>query len=703
MSHSAYISTTEAYSGKSLISLGLMDLLLGSTQRVAYYRPVIQSKNEKDLHTDLILKHFQLEQPYKQTYSFKISEVDELLATGKSEDVIDKVISDFKFLETNYDFVLVEGTDYVGDNTAHEFDLNVMLARNLQSPVLLVSNGSNKKPEEILRRLKVAVDAFSKVDCEVIGAVINKVEESDVDMLRLQLAERIQKWVRPIKAAVIPGNTLLASPSVREVVEQLDAEVLYGEELIDTRQVLRYAVAGMHVDNYLDRLTDDCAVVCSADRSEIILGSLQAHKSSNYPNISCIVLTGGFEVADSILKLLDGIELKVPIIKVKTNTFNSAVALSKVKSDLRAENPVKVQLALQYFHKEIDETKIDEAIITFRPKGITPKMFKYNLTQKAKSETKHIVLPEGTDPRIQQAAVQLHAANVVKLTLLGDPQLVSTGLKSFGYESDDAENGENGIQILSPRQSVYFQDYSKQLCEARKHKGLTLELAEDLMNDISYFGTMMVQMGHADGMVSGAVNTTQHTIRPALQFVKTKVGIKTVSSVFFMCLEDRVLVYGDCAVNPNPTAEQLAEIAVSSSETSIAFGIEPKIAMLSYSTGQSGKGDEVEKVRRATELAKQMNPNLLIEGPIQYDAAVDMGVGKLKMPGSQVAGQASVFIFPDLNTGNNTYKAVQRETGAIAIGPVLQGLNKPVNDLSRGCTVEDIVNTVIITAIQAQA
>jgi phosphate acetyltransferase len=227
-------------------------------------------------------------------------------------------------------------------------------------------------------------------------------------------------------------------------------------------------------------------------------------------------------------------------------------------------------------------------------------------------------------------------------------------------------------------------------------------MARELMLDVSYFGTMMVHKGDADGMVSGAIHTTQHTIRPALQFVKTKPGVSTVSSVFFMCLPSRVSVFGDCAVVPNPSSEQLADIAISSAESAQMLGIDPKIAMLSYSSGTSGEGEDVDKVRLATALVKQKRPDLKVEGPIQYDAAVDREVGKKKMPNSEVAGQASVLIFPDLNTGNNTYKAVQRETGAIAIGPVLQGLNKPVNDLSRGCTVADIFNTVVITAIQAQ-
>jgi phosphate acetyltransferase len=340
---------------------------------------------------------------------------------------------------------------------------------------------------------------------------------------------------------------------------------------------------------------------------------------------------------------------------------------------------------------------LEEKIVTYTHEGMTPHMFQYQLTKWAKSSCKHIVLPEGNDERILKAAARLANQEIVKLTILGDPSEVAASFKRLGLNMDASR-----IRIVNPVQSEYFDEYANTLYELRKNKNVTLEMARDLMSDVSYFGTMMVYKGHADGMVSGAVHTTQHTIRPALQFVKTKPGINTVSSVFFMCLPDRVAVFGDCAVNPNPTAEQLAEIAISSADSSQRFGIEPRVAMLSYSSGSSGEGADVEKVRLATEIVKQKRPDLKVEGPIQYDAAVDPEVGRQKMPNSEVAGKASVLIFPDLNTGNNTYKAVQRETGALAIGPMLQGLNKPVNDLSRGCTVDDIFNTVIITAIQSQ-
>jgi phosphate acetyltransferase len=397
------------------------------------------------------------------------------------------------------------------------------------------------------------------------------------------------------------------------------------------------------------------------------------------------------------MRLLEGLDTVIPIILVKAGTFETSTKIGNIKSRITPDNVKKIQLAINIFEKNVDVPALDEKIVTFTPEGITPHMFQYQLTKWAKRKIKHIVLPEGNEDRILKATARLVSEDVVTLTLLGDPLQIGASVKRLGLNLDLSR-----IRIINPAQSEYYDDYVNTLYELRKTKSVNLEMARDMMTDVSYFGTMMVFKGHADGMVSGAVHTTQHTIRPALQFVKTKTGISVVSSVFFMCLPDRVSVFGDCAVNPNPTAEQLAEIAISSAESSRKFGIEPRIAMLSYSSGASGEGEDVDKVRKATEIVKQKRPDLKVEGPIQYDAAVDPAVGKQKLPNSEVAGQASVLIFPDLNTGNNTYKAVQRETGALAIGPMLQGLNKPVNDLSRGCTVDDIINTVIITAIQAQ-
>jgi phosphate acetyltransferase len=451
------------------------------------------------------------------------------------------------------------------------------------------------------------------------------------------------------------------------------------------------------VPNFLNHLKDNLLIVTPGDRGDIIICALVANLSVNYPKVAGIVLTAGTEPEEPILRLIEGLHTVVPIIAVDTGTFLTTTQLGSIKSRITADNIKKIQLAINTFEKFVDIPALEQKIKTFVPEGITPHMFQYQLVKWAKRQKKHIVLPEGNEDRILKAAARLINQDIVDLTLLGDPVQVAASVKLLGLQLDLSR-----LRIIDPVHSEYYEDYVKTLYELRKNKNVELEMAYDLMTDVSYFGTMMVYKGHADGMVSGAVHTTLHTIRPALQFVKTKPGVSIVSSVFFMCLPDRVSVFGDCAVNPNPTAEQLAEIAISSAESSLRFGIEPRIAMLSYSSGTSGEGEEVEKVRRATEIVKQKRPDLLVEGPIQYDAAVDPVVGKQKMPDSKVAGQASVLIFPDLNTGNNTYKAVQRETGALAIGPMLQGLNKPVNDLSRGCTVDDIFNTVVITAIQSQ-
>ena len=426
-------------------------------------------------------------------------------------------------------------------------------------------------------------------------------------------------------------------------------------------------------------------------------GALQANISSNYPRISGIILTGGLTPEDSILKLIQGLSQVVPIISVEEGTFSVANKVGAIKSNIYADSIQKIETSISTFEKYVSFDPLLEQLLNFKPKGITPRMFQYSLVKRAQKEKKHIVLPEGTDDRILQAAARLIEMDLVDLTLLGDEEAIKNKIQNLNLNLKF-----NSLKIIDPVRSVHFEDYALTYYELRKHKNVNLDIARDRMSDVSYFGTMMIYKGHADGMVSGAAHTTQHTIIPALQFIKTKPGVSVVSSVFFMCLEDRVSVFGDCAINPNPTAEELAEITISSAESSSAFGIEPKIAMLSYSSGTSGKGEDVDRVRQATEIVKGLRPDLKIEGPIQYDAAVDLSVGKSKLPDSEVAGQASVLIFPDLNTGNNTYKAVQRETGALAIGPMLQGLNKPVNDLSRGCTVDDVFNTVVLTAIQAQ-
>ncbi len=693
MTKALYIATLEAHSGKSLVVLGLMQMLLGKMPKVGYFRPVIDDVKEGQLdnHIETVISHFGLDIEPNEAYALTQSQVVDWYNDDRQSDIQDMVISKYKVLEERFDFILVEGSDFSSDGSIIEFDLNIDIAKNLGIPVILVDNAKGKTLEEFCGNLATAVNTYIQKGIDVLGIVANKIRSENRTIISNQLESELKDKTL---VYTVPRVNGLSHPTLNEVVEALNGKVLFGEENLNN-QTGSFGVGAMQLHNYLTHLRANSLVVTPGDRSDIILGALQANQSENYPAISGIVLTGGIVPEPTILKLLEGFQSDVPIISVSQGTFETTNKIGNIKSKIYAKSKQKIATSITLFNTYIDAEKLLDRLETFESKGTTPRMFQYNLVQRARKEKKHIVLPEGEDPRILAAAAELSTLDIVDITLLGQRIVIEKKAMELGVNI-------SGIAILNPTDASQFELYATTFYELRKHKGVNMDMARDMMQDVSYFGTMMVYQGDADGMVSGAVHTTQHTIRPALQFVKTKPDVAVVSSVFFMCLEDRVSVFGDCAINPNPTAEQLAEIAISSAASAAAFGIVPKIAMLSYSSGSSGKGEDVDKVRKATALVKERRPDLAIEGPIQYDAAVDPLVGKSKLPDSKVAGQASVLIFPDLNTGNNTYKAVQRETGALAIGPMLQGLNKPVNDLSRGCTVEDIFNTVIVTAIQAQ-
>ena len=694
MSKSIYITTIEPNSGKSLVSLGFLRMMLNQSSKVGYFRPIInKDKNGLyDDHTYTAINFFNLDIKYEDCYAFEQSEVVELLSEGKKEKVIHDIIKKYKNLEAKYDYVLVEGTDFSGEGGFTELDVNLMVAKNLGIPVLIVGAGNDKKKKDFINTMQLTYNSFIQKEVDVIGLIANKIEIDEMEYIKTELRKVIPKEVH---IDVVPKVNFLANPTVKEVAEALNGKVLFGEQFLDN-SIGSYSTGAMQLRNYLTRIKENALVITPGDRADIILGALQANASSNYPKIAGIILTGNLIPEEPILKLIEGVQSTVPIVSVDGGTFGISNKIGAVKAKIYASNSKKILLALDTFDTYINVERLNKILSKFSSDKLTPSMFQYNLLQRAKSFRKHIVLPEGNDERIMEATARLQLLNIVDLTLLGDRREIQQKADQLGLQID-----LDKINILNPENSIHNADFAKTLYEARKHKGLTETTAIDLTRDVSYYGTLMILNGLADGMVSGAVHTTMHTIKPALQIIKTKPGVKVVSSVFFMCLSDRVSVMGDCAVNPNPNAEELAEIAISSAKSAEAFGIKARVAMLSYSSGSSGKGEEVEKVRKATEIAKKLNPDLLIEGPIQYDAAVDMSVAKTKMPDSKVAGQASVLIFPDLNTGNNTYKAIQRETGALAIGPMLQGLNKPVNDLSRGCTVEDIFNTVLLTAIQA--
>ncbi|WDF65121.1 phosphate acetyltransferase [Flavobacterium sp. KACC 22763] len=695
MSKAIYIATSDHNSGKSIITLGLMSILIGKTAKVGYFRPIIEDfvDGEVDNHIETVLSYFNLDIAFEDAYAITKSRLIKKKNKGKIGEVLDLIIEKYKKLEERFDFVLVEGTSFTGEGTSIELDLNVLIAKNLGIPTIIVGSGVGKTLEELLDSLYLVYDSFKVKEVEVLSVFANKVQPENIELVTNSLQKSLPSNVL---INTIPLISSLNNPTMQEIVNELNAKVLFGENYLNN-EIGHYSVGAMQLHNYLVHLHNNALVITPGDRSDIILGALQANESANYPTISGIILTGNIVPEESILKLIEGLSAIVPIIAVDGGTYHITNKIGSIKSEIYANNTHKIETSINTFEKYVEIEALSQRVITFQPEGMTPKMFQYNMVKRAKQHRKHIVLPEGNDDRIITAASRLLDMDVVDISIIGDKKQIESKVAELGLTFDFSK-----VNIINPIESEMYEDYANTYYELRKAKNVSITMARDLMEDVSYFGTMMVYKGHADGMVSGAAHTTQHTILPALQFIKTKPNSSVVSSVFFMCLEDRVSVFGDCAINPNPTAEQLAEIAISSAESSLAFGIEPKIAMLSYSSGSSGKGDEVDKVRTATAIVKEKRPDLKIEGPIQYDAAVDLSVGKSKMPDSEVAGQASVLIFPDLNTGNNTYKAVQRETGALAIGPMLQGLNKPVNDLSRGCTVDDIINTVVITAIQAQ-
>lgn len=695
MTKNIFIASAEPYTGKSVIAFGLINMLLSKTQKVGYFKPIIAQEDaeHKEQHIEALLDYFNLPINYADTYAFTRQQVLNQPQSENSSQVIDTIISKYKREEEKYEFTVIEGSDFLGEGTAFEFESNVLIAKNLAAPVLIVVTGQHKSTAQVVNTAVNIYRNFYSREVQVLGVIVNMVKQENAEDIRQLLAAQLAVEVM---VTVIPMETGLQSPTMREITEALSAKVLFGEALM-ANQVDNFVTGAMMLPNFLNHIKENVLIVTPGDRGDIIIGALQANQSTSYAKVAGIVLTAGSIPDEPVMRLIEGLQTVIPIISVATGTFETSNAVGMIHSRITKDNKKKIELAIQVFEKYVDLKALDDKIITFKPEGITPHMFQYQLVKRAKSIKKHIVLPEGDDDRILKAAARIVSQDLVELTILGDPIEIGLSLKRLGLSLDLSI-----VHIINPKNAEHYEDYVQSLYELRKNKNVNQEMARDMMTDVSYFGTMMVYKGHADGMVSGAVHTTQHTIRPALQFIKTKPGVSVVSSVFFMCLPDRVAVFGDCAVNPNPTATELAEIAISSAESSTKFGIEPRIAMLSYSSGSSGAGEDVERVREATAIVRARRPDLKIEGPIQYDAAVDPSVGQQKLPGSEVAGKASVLIFPDLNTGNNTYKAVQRETGALAIGPMLQGLNKPINDLSRGCTVDDIFNTVVITAIQCQ-
>ena len=686
-----YLTSVEAESGKSVVALGLMETLTRSVSRVGYFRPVIRAGEEADKRIELFRTRYRLDQSYDESFGVTSDETRDFGGNHVDPALVSRIIERFRRLANRCDFVLVEGTDHLSASKAFEFALNAEIASNLGAVALIVLTAQDHAPAQVNGALTAAIDGLGERGVPTVGAFVNRVPEADWAALEAVAVDC------PVPVWMLPEMPSLTYPTIREVARAVGATQVLGADDDLSRPVPDIKVAAMGVPRLMDHLSEGTLLITPGDRSDILMAAYSSRQSDAIPAVSGVILTGGLEPDPTVMRFAQGVHpsAALPILVTALDTYDTAAAVASLHPEIAPDDARKITDALSLFEEHVDETELESRIDVTRSTTMTPMMFEHQLVERARSDRKHIVLPEGDDDRILQAADRLLRRNVVDLTILGRPEALTERAKQLGLEI-------SGARIIDPETDPLRAVFAADLVEIRKAKGLALDAALDLVVDVSYFGTMMVWKGLADGMVSGAAHTTAHTIRPALQIIKTTPGVSIVSSVFFMALEDRVLVYGDCAVNPSPNATQLADIAISSAQTAAAFGVDPLVAMLSYSTGASGAGEDVEKVRQATALARERRPDLAIEGPIQYDAAVDASVAKSKLPGSEVAGRATVFIFPDLNTGNNTYKAVQRSANAVAIGPVLQGLRLPVNDLSRGALVEDIINTVVITAVQAQ-
>ena len=700
MANNLYVTAAEERSGKSAIILGVMQVILKEISRIAFFRPIINDHvfGRVDHDLNLVLKYFKLDIEYTDTHAYTLSQARQLITSGQEEILYENILKKYKQLESKYDFVLCEGTDFRGKDPGFEFDLNANIAANLGAPVLIVASGRDKSTEEICTHTAITIDTLEEKGLDLAGCIINRAPET---FLRdtASNAKCREQFGRNFPLYVIPENKALGNPTIDDVKRWLGAEVLYGKPSM-LNLVNNYLVAAMQISNFLDYIKEGSLIITPGDRSDIIIASLASRISSAYPNISGILITGGIEVSTSVQRLIQGwTGIPVPVLFVDSHTYDTVQSVNELYGRIEPTDTKRIATALGWFAKYVNVTELSKRVVSQRSTKITPRMFEYSLVEKAAGNRQHIVLPEGTGERILGATDIILRRGIADITLLGKEEEIRTKASKLNLNIE-------GAQILDPTAAPCYDDFVDTYFDIRKHRGIVMDVARDRMSDPTYFGTMMVHKGLADGMVSGSITTTAQTIRPAFEFIKTKPGVSVVSSIFIMCLQSKILAFGDCAVVPNPDARQLAEIALSSAETAQIFGIDPKVALLSYSTGISGSGQDVDKVVQAVEIAKELmvarGLAFPLEGPLQYDAAFDADVARLKMPNSDVAGQATVFVFPDLNTGNNTYKAVQRAANAVAMGPVLQGLNKPVNDLSRGCTVQDIVDTVALTAIQAQ-
>jgi phosphate acetyltransferase len=683
--HSVYVASTEGDSIKSIVALGILESLKERVERVGVFRPVVASAYDPDP----IAEALRVRATVPLTSSDVVGVAYQDIHTNPKE-AHGRVVERYLNLAQQCDAVVIVGTAYSDVGEASELALNARIAANLGAPVALVVNALGRRPSTVRTAAHVARGTFQECHAPVLAVIANRCPPEYVLKTREALAQL------GLPAYAIPENRMVSAPTVRAVMHAVDGELFTGDPRLLDVEAASLIIGAMEAEHLIERIEDGAVVITPGDRDSLVLALVSAHAAEGFPSLAGIVLTGGFVPPKAIQSLIRGTGSSVPIIRTPLGSFDTGIQAGAIRGQIEPSATRKIAAGITMYQENVAADDVASSILSFTSRIVTPVSFEHSMLVRAQADPRHIVLPEGSDPRILRAAARVGKLGAARLTIIGAPEEVDRQASALGIDLA-------GAAIVDGNDPERRERYAAELARIRAAKGLTHDQALLQLASPTVLGTMMVQMGEADGMVSGASHTTADTIRPAFQIIKTKPGTAIVSSVFLMALADRVLVFGDCAVNLNPTPEQLADIAISSAAPAASFGVEPRVAMLSYSTGSSGSGPDVDAIREATGLVRTRAPELAVEGPIQYDAAVDPAVAAGKMPDSPVAGRATVLIFPDLNAGNIAYKAVQRSSGALAIGPVLQGLNKPVNDLSRGATVDDIVNTILITSIQAQS
>lgn len=674
-----YLIPTRQSVGLTSIALGLVRALQHQGFRVGFIKPVAEDQMENE-HSAHFAREICLVQPPDP---IPMAQADERLTAGLESELLEEIVGLCMRAAEGNDVLVAEGmhTDAIYPFTPR---LNAEIARSLKAEIVLVASAKQGNAVEEISHMAMRM---SKVGCHITGAIINKTPSSfEVEAAAEALGD-IRLW------GVVPYDPALLAPRTLDVARHLNARVLATGE-IATRRVLETVLTARSAAEMVHRLTPGALIMVAGDRDDVILAIALA--ASNGVQLAGLLLTHGSEIDPRIRKLAShAFSSGLPILSVATDSFITATRIDHLSGAVPTDDTERMNTVLDTVADQLWASVLTDSVRMPASIQMSPPAFRYRLIQAARMANQRIVLPEGDEPRTIRAAVICTEKEIARCVLLGKRAAIEAVAAAQGVILPPA------LEIIDP--DDIREQYVEPLVELRQGKGLTSTQARDQLQDTVVLGTMMLAVDDVDGLVSGAVHTTANTVRPALQLIKTEPGSSIVSSVFFMLMPDQVLVYGDCAINPNPTAAELADIALQSAASARAFGIEPKVAMISYSTGSSGTGADVEKVRQATELARAKAPDLPIDGPLQYDAASVREVGQQKAPGSKVAGEATVFIFPDLNTGNTTYKAVQRSANVVSLGPMLQGLNKPVNDLSRGALVDDIVFTIALTAIQARA